>query len=146
VLERVDGRARGDDLHVGPGPLGEQRRDVRDAADVDRVRAERLQRLRAAADVGPLDVDVELVVEPGELEGGLRGGVAHAQDRAVGHVVRDRRGEREVRARVVGAARGQRERGGEDDQDRAEDRERSAVRLRGMSGVVHVVSLGYWIK
>ena len=104
VLQRVDRLAGGDDLDVGAGPLREERRDVGHGADVDRVRAEGLEGLGAAGDVGPLDVDVQLLVEAAGLEGGLRGRVADAEHGAVGHLVGHGGRQLQARALRLGAA------------------------------------------
>ena len=63
------------------GPRGMDRRDVRDGADVEGVRAERLGGLRASADVGELHREGELVDLTGELERDL--GLRIADDESV---------------------------------------------------------------
>jgi hypothetical protein len=134
VLERVDGLASGDDLDVGAGPLREQRRDVGDGADVDRVRAERLERLGAAADVGPLDLDVELDDQAGELERGLGGRVTDAQHGALLGLVRYGGGQLQLWSLLLRAAAGEAD-DAEEDGDRVQDHERTwPAREAGRAG------------
>ena len=107
VLLGVDRLAGGDDADVGAGPVREERRDVGDRADVDRVGPEGLERLGAAGDVGPLDLDVEVVDEPGGLQRHLGGRVADPQHGAVGGGVGQGGRELQLGAGLVAAAGGQ---------------------------------------
>ena len=92
VVDRVHAAGGGHDGDVGAGPLREQRRDVLRGPDVDGVGAERVERLGATTDVGPLDLDalvLQLLVEAGRLDGGLGGGVTDPQHGAAGDLVGD---------------------------------------------------------
>ena len=92
VVDRVHAAGGGHDGDVGAGPLREQRRDVLRGPHVDGVGAERVERLGATTDVGPLDLDalvLQLLVEAGRLDGGLGRGVTDAQHRAAGDLVGD---------------------------------------------------------
>ena len=143
VVQGVDRVASRDDLHVGAGPLGEERRDVGHGADVDRVRAERLERLGAAADVGPLDLDAELLVEPGQLEGGLGGRVADAQHGPLRNLVRHRGADGQVRALLVAAAAGHGHYGGQNDEQQPQHGERAPLGSSEWDGGLHEHSRGY---
>ena len=50
----------GDDPDLEPGPLRMDRRDVGDGADVERLGPKGLDRLRAAGDIGPFDLEGQL--------------------------------------------------------------------------------------